>query len=95
MYIDAFDRVDLTVDQQVLIASMSNYVYNKGLLLSSKLTGEGLVAVCENSQCFNLESESIKKLFKNAIERTELTTKQLERISKTEICSIVLDDMAQ
>ena len=79
---EAIARTELTEEQQVLIAEIGEFVYSKVLLSSTKLTAEALVAICENSEGFDLNIDAVKKQFKEAFERTELTNEQQVQIAK-------------
>lgn len=78
---DAFERTALTAEQEVLIAKLCEPAYSYALLSKSDLTGDGLVAVCENPGNINLDNSNIKKLFEDAFERTTLTTEQEVQIA--------------
>ena len=77
---EAFERTELTSEQQVQIAKMGNVIYTKSLLQSTQLTGEGLIAICENPG--NLPLDFVQNLFNEAMERTELTPEQEVKIAK-------------
>ena len=80
---DAVARTELTAEQEVKIAEMGEYAFEQALLLDPDLTAEGLVAVCENSECFNLKNAKVQQEFKDAIRRTELDAEQKNRIAKS------------
>ena len=82
-FLEAFMRTELTAEQEVKVAKMGKYAFERALLLDPSLTPEGLVAVCENSECFYLENVEIQEAFKDAIKRTELDTEQKNRIAKS------------
>ena len=75
----------MTADQQVRIAKIGEFAYNRALLLSSNLTAEGLVAICQNPGTLNLDNITVQGWFKDALERTELTADQQVQISESEI----------
>lgn len=84
-FIEAIERTELTAEQEVQIAKIGNFTYSKALLLKTNLTAEGLVAICENPVNLNLHNDEVKKWFREAIERTELTEEQKVRIAKSKI----------
>ena len=55
------------------------------MLLSNNLTAEGLIAICEKPRGLDLNSPTVQKMFKNAIQRTELTEAQKVKIAKSKI----------
>ena len=67
---EAIERTELTAEQEVQIAKLGEFSYNRALLLKTNLSGDGLVAVCEYPGSMNLRSNTIQKWFKEAIERT-------------------------
>ena len=81
LFEDAFERTALTAEQEVLIAKLCEPAYSYALLSKSDLTGDGLVAVCENPGNINLDNYNIRKLFKETFERTTLTTEQEVQIA--------------
>ncbi len=81
----AIERTELTAEQQVQIAKLGKFAYSRALLLNPNLTAEGLVAVCESPDELNLKNRTVQKWFKEAIERTELTTEQQVQIAKSKI----------
>lgn len=82
---EAIERTELTAEQQVQIAKLGKFAYSRALLLNPNLTAEGLVAVCESPDELNLKNRTVQKWFKEAIERTELTTEQQVQIAKSKI----------
>lgn len=83
---DAINRTNLTSKQQVKIAEIGRRpVYREALLLSNNLTAEGLIAICEKPRGLDLNSPTVQKMFKNAIQRTELTDAQKVKIAKSKI----------
>ena len=81
-FIDAIERTELTAEQEVRIAKIGKYAYSQALLLSSHLTSDGLVAVCENPGDLNIKNYQVQEWLMDAIERTELTSEQEVRIAK-------------
>ena len=90
MFRKAIERVELNAEQEVQIAKLGEFTYNTALLLRTKLTPEGLVAVCENPGSMNLKNKNIQQLFKNAIKRTALTVEQKNQIIDSELKGIGL-----
>ena len=82
---DAIERTELTAEQEVQIARIGKFAYNRALLLSTNLTADGLVAVCENPGGLNLNNNTVQNWFKDAIKRTELTAEQKALIAKSKI----------
>ena len=82
---EAIERTNLTTEQQVQIAKIGEFAYSKALLLSTNLTAEGLVAICENPGTLNLKSDIVQNWFKEAIGRTKLTAEQRVQIAKSEL----------
>ena len=82
---EAIERTELTAEQEVQIAKLGKFSYNRALLFRTNLSGDGLVAVCENPGSMNLNSSTVQKWFKEAIERTELTEEQKVQIAKSKI----------
>ena len=72
-------------DTQVLIAFGDNFDAKEGLIQSSELHSEGLIALCTNPEPMNLNSDTVQKWFKEAIERTELTEEQKALIANSKI----------
>lgn len=79
----AMERAKLQPEQEVRIAKCQSYTIKLALLRRSKLTGEGLVAFCENTGEVNLESETVRRWLDKAVKRTKLTTQQEVRIAQT------------
>lgn len=79
----AMERVKLKPEQEVRIAKCKSYTIKLALLRRSKLTGEGLVAFCENTGEVNLESGSVRSWIDKAMKKTKLTPKQEAQIAKT------------
>ena len=69
-------------DTQVLIAFGDNFEAKKGLIQSSELHSEGLIALCTNPEPMNLDNDTVQKWFNEAIARTELTADQEVQIAK-------------
>jgi len=82
---EAIERTELTAEQQVQIVKIGEFAYNQALLLSTNLTAEGLVAICENPGTLNLDNDTVQSWFKEAIKRTELTAEQKAQIAKSKI----------
>lgn len=80
---DAIERTELTAEQEVEIARIGEFAYSQALLLSTNLTADGLVAVCENPGDLNLNNKTVQNWFKDAIKRTELTAEQKALIAKS------------
>ena len=72
-------------DTQVLIAFGDNFEAKKGLIQSSELHSEGLIALCTNPEPMNLDNDTVQKWFNEAIERTELTADQEVLIAKSKV----------
>ena len=69
-------------DTQVLIAFGDNFDAKEGLIQSSELHSEGLIALCTNPEPMNLKNDTVQEWFNEAIERTELTAEQEVQIAK-------------
>ena len=81
-------EIQQTLDQndiQVLIAFGDNFEAKMSLLQSLELHSDGLIALCTNPKPMNLWNNKVRKLFKEAIERTELTAEQKVKIAKSKI----------
>lgn len=79
----AMERTNLKSEQEVRIAKCKSYTIKLALLRRSKLTGEGLVAFCENTGEVNLDSETVRRWIDQAMKRTNLNPKQEARIAQT------------
>lgn len=79
----AMERARLKPEQEVRIAKCKSYTIKLALLRRSKLTGEGLVAFCENTGEVNLESEAVRNWIDKAMKRTKLNPKQEAKIAQT------------
>ena len=71
-----------TKEAQIAIAQGDNFEAKESLLKSKNLHSEALIALCNHPEPMNLENEEVQSWFKNAIKRTELTTKQQVQIAK-------------
>lgn len=79
----ALERTKLKPEQEVRIANCKSYAIKLALLKRSKLTGDGLVAFCQNPGNVNLESESVMDWLNKAVRRTQTTPKQEALIAQT------------
>lgn len=86
----AIEKAKLTVSQEERIARCREFTIKVALLKRTKLTGEGLVALCQNTGNINVDdSEKVYEWFEKAIERTKLTTYQELKIAKTAKIAII------
>lgn len=69
-------------DSQVIIALGNNFEAKEGLIKSSELNGDGLIALCTKPEPMNIDNSNIKNYFKKAIARTKLTPQQQVQIAK-------------
>ncbi len=81
-FAEEIERIDLTAEQEVRIAKFGRFPYSRGLLFRTKLTADGLIAVCETSGALNLLNEDVQNWYAEAIERTNLTAEQEVHIAK-------------
>lgn len=80
----AIENTKLTPEQEIRIAKCREFVIKVALLKRTKLTGEGLVTLCQNTGNINVDDSTVVyKWFENAIERTKLTENQELAIAET------------
>ncbi len=79
----AMDRTKLKPEQEVRIANCKNYAIKIALLRKSNLSGDGLVAFCQNTGTVNLESETVRAWIDDAVKRTKLTPEHEAKIAQT------------
>ena len=80
LFEEAFRKVELNYAQQVQVAKLGSYLYNRALLQSPHLTGAALVAVCQNCQWMDLDNEKVQWLFRKGFETAKLSSKQVSEI---------------
>ena len=56
---NAITRTKLTAKEEVQIAKIGNFVFNRGLLLRKNLSAEGLLVICEKADLFNLKNKEV------------------------------------
>lgn len=76
LFDEAFKKVRLSQWHQVQVARLGEYTFNRGLLQSSVLKGEGLVEVCKNSEWMDLSNEKVQSWFQKAFKRVKMTSKE-------------------
>lgn len=81
---DAFDRVNLSEEQQMLIARLELTPYDKMLLKSSNLKVNTIVEICNTYK--ELENNhTIKNSLKKAIKEANLNTEQKLQIAQSSV----------
>ena len=75
LYKNEFERLDFSTEQRKRLIDVQEYLFQELLLKSDELTGEELVMLCQENK-FNMENTSVENWFVEAIERTELTSRQ-------------------
>lgn len=69
-FIDAINRTKLTSKQEIRISQNGkNFVMSKALILKKDLSSDGLVELCRNPGNMNLDSETVRKWYLDAVER--------------------------
>lgn len=87
---NAIQNTKLTANQEERIARCGEFTVKVALLKRTKLTGEGLVILCQNTGNINVDdSSTVYEWFEKAIERTKLTAYQELEIAKTEKIAII------
>lgn len=79
----AIKRTKLTSKQQIRISRAGYFIMKKALLLKEDLTSNALVELCYNSGRLNLDSDTVKWWYLNAINRTKPSEKQQLKIVET------------
>lgn len=75
LYKSEFERLNFNTDQRKRLIDLQEYLFHELLIKSDELTGEELVMLCQKNQ-FNMKSHNVESWFIQAIERTELTSRQ-------------------
>lgn len=78
---EAFERTELSVQEQLQVIELDKEFFNEALLDSSNLTGEALVEVCRYASSTD---SKVRSWIEEAFERVELTSKQQVTIAKLE-----------
>lgn len=69
-FIDAINRTKLTSKQEIRISQKGkNFVMSKALILKKDLSADGLVELCINPGHMNLDSDTVRKWYLDALER--------------------------
>lgn len=69
-FIDAINRTKLTSKQEIRISQRGkNFVMTKALILKNDLSADGLVELCINPGHMNLDSDTVRKWYFDALER--------------------------
>lgn len=79
----AMERTKLKPEQEVRIAKCKSYTIKLALLRKSDISGDGLVAFCENPGTVNLENENVMDWLNSAVKRAKLTPEHEASIAKT------------
>lgn len=79
----AIKKTKLTSQQQIRISRAGYFIMKKALLLKEDLTANALVELCQNSGRLNLDSDTVKWWYLNAINRTKPSEKQQLKIVDT------------
>ncbi len=82
-FTEAIIRTELTSKQEIRISRCKEFVMKRALLHRENLTGAGLVELCENSGCLNLDSKTVEIWYQNRINNIDLTEDEQLRIAKT------------
>ena len=89
-FYDAIILTDITPEDQVMIASFKDQLFSTALLLRDDLSSEGFVALCENSEVFDLKSKQVQKWFKSAYENIQFSEEELQEISNLNLDELEL-----
>lgn len=79
---EAFEKVELSIEQQVEIAKLRKYSYCKLLALSEKLSEEAFVELCSLESPLNRENDEDRGLLREAFKKVKLSKEQKSRIGK-------------
>lgn len=83
----AVKRTDLTVEQQVRMAMANNFASKRAILLNPDIVYEALLAICKNTNSFNMQNDRVQKYFKDATRRVlpNLSDSQKVELVQTKI----------
>ncbi len=69
-FMDALNRTKLTPKQEIRISQKGkNFVISKALILKNDLSADGLVELCRNPGHMNLDSDTVRKWYLDALDR--------------------------
>lgn len=89
---EAVKRTELTVNQQVRMAEAKNFASKRAILLNPNIVYEAFIALCKNTQSFNMENDRVHGYFKNATRRLlpTLSDQQKVELAQTKIEGVLM-----
>ena len=76
-FIDAINRTKLTPKQEKRISQNGkNFVIKRAMILKKDLTATGLVELCRNPGSMNLDSDTVRRWYLDAVKRSKPSEKQ-------------------